>query len=173
MTSPASTFKHKPEFDSFLFATVGEDKRGMLLSVVSALARLNVDPWQEAAALTDLPKETATRRLASLIAKLPVEQSGKLDEGTIAARLIALLPSKRSPAPAAHEGDGGGAKRDPRIAMFVFFAMSMLVALSLSLQHQTPLRANHAPSTVASSVAPQSPTPARAAPTTDAQKTIK
>ena len=172
MTSPASTFKHNPDFDSFLFATVGEDKRGMLLSVVSALARLNVDPWQEAAALTDLPKETATHRLASLIAKLPVEQSGKIDEGTIAARLIALLPSKRGAAPAAHEGNGGEPKRDPRIAMFVFFAMSMLVALSLSMQHPTPSQAVHAPSTVSGAGSPQSPAPVRSAVAGDANKIL-
>ena len=34
----------------------------MLLSVLSALARLDIDPWQEAAQLAGLPGETATRR---------------------------------------------------------------------------------------------------------------
>jgi hypothetical protein len=33
----------------------------MLLSVVSALARLNVDPWQEATQSAGLPGDTATR----------------------------------------------------------------------------------------------------------------
>ncbi len=36
------------EFDNFLFAPIGVDKNGMVLSVVSALARLDVDPWEEA-----------------------------------------------------------------------------------------------------------------------------
>jgi hypothetical protein len=43
----------------------------MPLSVLSALARLNLDPWHEAAELSDLPKDTAAQRLAALIALLP------------------------------------------------------------------------------------------------------
>jgi hypothetical protein len=43
----------------------------MRLSVLSALARAGVDPWEEAAHLARLPGETATQRLASLIAALP------------------------------------------------------------------------------------------------------
>jgi hypothetical protein len=83
-----------PEFDDFLFAPIGEDRNGMLLSVVSALARLDVDPWQEAASLAQLPGTTATRRLASLIAALPDRPSAHLDPGAIAARLIARLPRR-------------------------------------------------------------------------------
>ena len=70
MTHSASPSVLGSEFDAFLFAPIGEDKNGMLLSVVSALARLNVDPWQEAAQLAGLPGDTATRRLASLIASI-------------------------------------------------------------------------------------------------------
>ena len=68
----------------------------MLLSVLSALARQDIDPWQEAANLAGLPRVTATRRLASLIAALPDEPSADRDPGTIAARLIALLPRRAS-----------------------------------------------------------------------------
>ncbi len=66
----------------------------MLLSVVSALARLDVDPWQEAAQLAQLPGATATQRLASLLAALPDRPSAQQDPRTIAARLIALLPRR-------------------------------------------------------------------------------
>jgi len=41
------------EFGIFLFAPIGKDRDGMLLSVVSALARLDVDPWQEADELAE------------------------------------------------------------------------------------------------------------------------
>jgi len=85
-----------PEFDDFLFAPIGEERNGMLLSVVSALARLDIDPWQEAANLAQLPGTTATRRLASLIESLPDTPSANLDPGTIAARLIARLPRRAS-----------------------------------------------------------------------------
>ena len=64
----------------------------MLLSVLSALARLDVDPWQEADELARLPGDTATQRLASLIAALPDGPSAHLDPGAVATRLIALLP---------------------------------------------------------------------------------
>jgi hypothetical protein len=82
------------EFDAFLFASIGEERNGMLLSVVSALARLNVDPWHEAANLAQLPRTTATRRLAALIADLPDRPSTALAPEPNAARLVAHLPRR-------------------------------------------------------------------------------
>ena len=73
MTSAVSMFGHKSEFDLFLFAPVGEERNGMLLSMISALARLDVDPWQEAATLTKMPAQDATLRLTSLLSSLPSE----------------------------------------------------------------------------------------------------
>lgn len=43
----------------------------MLLSVVSALARLEIDPWQEAARLPDLPEDRAVAALDHLIRLIP------------------------------------------------------------------------------------------------------
>ena len=37
-------------FGEFLGASIGEDQNGTGLTVLSAFARLNVDPWQEARA---------------------------------------------------------------------------------------------------------------------------
>ncbi len=81
-----------PEFNDFLFAPVGEDGNGMLVSVLSALARLDVDPWDEAAKLARLPAEHARQRLSSLIATIPDGTLAKLDPRAIAVRLVALLP---------------------------------------------------------------------------------
>ena len=92
MTHSASFSVLGSEFDDFLFAPIGEDRNDMPLSVLSALARLDIDPWQEAAELARLPRETATQRLALSIAALPDGASAHLEHGTIAARLIALLP---------------------------------------------------------------------------------
>ncbi len=92
------------EFDEFLFASIGEERNGTTLSVVSALARFDVDPWQETASLARMPKERATERLAALIAATPMDLATGLSAATIAARLIALLPqppSYKVPAPAA------------------------------------------------------------------------
>ena len=59
-----------PEFDPFLFASVGEEIDGVPLSVLSALTRLDLDPRDEAARLSHLTKETAAEQLASMIARL-------------------------------------------------------------------------------------------------------
>ena len=97
MTPAASVSFFKPEFDNFLYASIATDKPGMPLSVLSALARLNVDPWEEAAELSELPKIPAAQRLALLIAQLPGERWTPADSRTIADRLIELLPRRVGP----------------------------------------------------------------------------
>jgi hypothetical protein len=91
MTHAALTPLLGREFDNFLFAPIGDDQNGPPLSVVSALARLEVDPWKEAAGLARMPREEAKERLTSLIASLP-NGSASQSPKAIAARLIALLP---------------------------------------------------------------------------------
>ena len=80
------------EFDKFLYAPIREDRNGTPLSVLSALARSDVDPWQEAASLARMPRETAATRLTALIVALPDELSKDIPAKTIAAGLVALLP---------------------------------------------------------------------------------
>jgi len=80
------------EFNTFLFAPVGDEKNGMMLTVLSALARLDVDPWREASELARMPRAAANQRLTSLIAALPDAPSTWSQPDTIADRLIALLP---------------------------------------------------------------------------------
>ena len=65
----------------------------MLLSVLSALARLDVDPWHEAATLTKMPAQDATLRLTSLLSSLPSDTASLLAPSTVL-RLIALLPKE-------------------------------------------------------------------------------
>jgi hypothetical protein len=100
------------QFDKFLFAAVGESKDGMCVTVLSALARLNVDPWKKAAELARLPGEVAAQKLASLIATLPDLRSANLEPGTID-RLVTLLPNGR-PAPALGQTFGLGVVADAR-----------------------------------------------------------
>ena len=82
------------EFDDFLFATIGEDSNGMPLSVVSALARMGLDHWHEAASLAAASVEAAKGKLTSLLAALPDPALRRLDLATTAARLTALLPRR-------------------------------------------------------------------------------
>lgn len=62
------------------------------------LARMDLDPWQEAARLASLPMEAAAQYLASLLAALPVPPLKPADPDTMATRLIALLPRRTDPA---------------------------------------------------------------------------
>jgi hypothetical protein len=58
------------EFDEFLQATIAEEHNGTPLTVLSALVRLDLDPWEEAASLARLPQELAARRVAAMINSL-------------------------------------------------------------------------------------------------------
>ena len=87
---------HHSEFNEFLFASVGEEKSGQELTVLSALARLGLDPWGEAARLSELSKEVAIGALAATIAKLPRGDWKKSDTQSIAARLVSCLPRRSS-----------------------------------------------------------------------------
>jgi hypothetical protein len=93
MTHTAITPLIGAEFDQFLCAPIGEDRNGTTLSVLSALARLDVDPWQEAAGLARMPRATAVMRLTTLIAALPDESTKNIRAKGIVDDLIALLPN--------------------------------------------------------------------------------
>ena len=89
----SSTPNLSDAFNAFLFATVCEGRDEMPVSVISALARLDLDPWTEAAALASMPAVGATERLSSLLAGVAEGPAAQPDRETIAARLIGLLPT--------------------------------------------------------------------------------
>ena len=78
MTNIHSMFLFEHQFDEFLCASIGEEKNGMALSVLSAFARRNVDPWQEAARLS--------------LAEFSPGAPGPASPREIAERLMAPLP---------------------------------------------------------------------------------
>jgi hypothetical protein len=82
-----------PEMDPFLFASVGEEVEGVPLSVLSALARLGLDPRDEAARLSHLTSKAATNRLARMFARLPDRPWSPPEIRRIASRLVELLPA--------------------------------------------------------------------------------
>ena len=65
----------------------------MTLSVLSALARLDVDPWEETAALAAMPRDRAKERLAALFNTSTKALASGLSSDVVAARLIPLLPT--------------------------------------------------------------------------------
>src|SRR5688572_29341668 len=86
----------RPDLDDFLFAAVGEEINGISLSMISALTRLGLDPWDEAGRLSSLGKQEAIRQLAQIIERLPVTISSAVETTRIAGGLIELLPSREA-----------------------------------------------------------------------------
>ena len=80
------------DLNDFLFASVGDEQNGMPLSVLSALTRLGVDPWEEAARLAALPKALAVEAMASIVARLPMARPQPAGNLAISRRLVELLP---------------------------------------------------------------------------------
>ena len=79
-------------YEDFLYAPVCEDANGMRLTVLSALARTDVDPWEGATRLAAMPKAIAEKTLLSIL-DLVSGQSWKSPEAAAAAaRLVRLLP---------------------------------------------------------------------------------
>ena len=92
-----------PEMDPFLFASVGEEIAGIPLSVVSALAQLDLDPRNEAARLSNLTREAAASQLGRLFARLPDRPWTSSEIRRIASTLVELLPTAQN----------GGEKNNP------------------------------------------------------------
>jgi hypothetical protein len=107
----------------------------MLLSVLSALARMNFDPWEEASRLTAMPKATAQRTLVSILGLVPNRSLEPSETGVIAARLVGLLPQLRDgPTTAATEIAAVRAQRTSFWLVCVFVAIAISI---LSPHHAT------------------------------------
>jgi hypothetical protein len=80
--------------NAFLFAEVGTELNGSPLTILSVLARLGQDPWDEAANWAKLPKAATIDRLAQSISQMPLTPQALGEARTTATRLIKLLPSQ-------------------------------------------------------------------------------
>jgi len=152
----------RSDFDAFLFAPIGEDSNndGMQLSVLSALARQNIDPWEEAARLTCLPSETAIQKLTSLIAVPSRESSPRLNSATIAARLIALLPRQAGPALRSATPPGVGTATHACRSKYVIIygiLMALLFGVQWLANDLATARAHKTPTPISSKVVSQRP----------------
>jgi hypothetical protein len=159
MSRAASVSHLGAEFDAFLFAPIGEEPSGMLLSVVSALARLDVDPWQEAGNLARSPVEAATQRLASLIAALPEASGARWDPRAIASRLIGLLPHLAGPQGSTIPPPGASATNKPSTMLIWTIVMVLLMSFQwIAASHQQPpAPGTDASAPISSTVTPDMP----------------
>lgn len=115
-----------PEFDAFLFASVGEEVDGTPLSVLSALSRLDLDPREEAVRLAHLTREAAADQLARMIARLYDRRWSVAEALRISRGLVERLPVSRA------AGTTVAAAAGPRPAIRIP-AASLLIYLTLGL----------------------------------------
>lgn len=66
----------------------------MQLSVLSALTRMNVDPWDEAARLAAMPKAIAEKALGATFDRISGGSWSRPEIDKIAVRLVGLLPEE-------------------------------------------------------------------------------
>jgi hypothetical protein len=121
-----------PEFDSFLFAAVGEERDGIPLSVLSALSRLGLDPRDEAARLSRLTKEAAADQLARMIARLSDRRWPLSEARRIAGGLIERLPTSSTAGKPHRLETGAEPISGSRVSRFRVYS-ALLAALLVSL----------------------------------------
>ena len=119
----------------------------MTLSVVSALARLGLDPWREAAQLTRLPKAQAIAALTALFGRLPGGHDATPDAAAQATRLIGLLPLITA-AGARPPARPRRAAR-PRLGLGEICLLLVLGALAITLASQSYDSGNETPPAIA------------------------
>lgn len=141
------------EFNDFLYATIYYDQEGMALSVLSALARRDLDPWVEAARLSQLPQEAAVKQVTDLLAALPQQGAGAFDRVAVAARLCALLPRRAAlnsdtsgqPPPAEQQNHGAKAFALDWRFLMIYLALMLLINWVISEFHVRPSPASPGP----------------------------
>jgi hypothetical protein len=137
MARSATLFRRGSEFDDFLFASIGVERNGNPVSVLSALARQNLDPWQEAADLARLPIDVAVHRLAVWIGALPSGLLESRNSQAVAARLIECLPRKLRSDIAVGAIAPGAIARPWIFAVYVVF-MILALGMQWSSQNRKP-----------------------------------
>jgi hypothetical protein len=117
------------EFNPFLFAFIGTDRYGGQLSVVSALARLDLDAWAEAALLARLPRDVAASKLSAILLKFTEIPMIFHESGAIAARLIALLPERGPQRNRVIARSGRSGVNTGAVGFVVLFTLALLISL--------------------------------------------
>lgn len=122
-------------YDDFLFAPVCEDTNGMRLSVLSALARTDVDPWEEATRLAAMPKALAEKTLVSILDLVSDRNWKSLEAAAIAARLVRLLPQPGGAASVAATATANATTAAAHRKTYWWVWVGFWVAMSLIMPH--------------------------------------
>jgi hypothetical protein len=121
-------------YDDFLFAPVCEDANGMRLSVLSALARMDVDPWEETTRLAAMPKAIAETALLSILNLVSGRSWKSPEAAAAAARLVRLLP--QSDEAAAFTATAGAATGTAHRTNYWWLWLSFWIAMTFMMPHR-------------------------------------
>ncbi len=117
--------------NAFLFSDVGTEPNGTGLTILSLLARLGKEPWDEAAAWSRKPKDAAIRSLTDSISQMPPNQQAFDDAHLTASRLVALLPAPGAPSSATAMPSALAAI--PKASMLALLYLSLFLVFNLWL----------------------------------------
>ena len=127
----------RPDLDGFLFSAVGDERDGVPLSVISALTRLGLDPWDEAGRLSSLCKREAVEQLARLIAESPGAIRPLPEARQLAEVLVEQLPKPGSDASALSEQIQRIGRRswplNPKLSQFLAICVIVTVVILFSI----------------------------------------
>jgi len=148
----------RPDLHNFLFAAVGEERNGIPLSMISALAQLGLDPWEEAGRLSSLAKQEAVERLTALILRLPGLRRPSSEARQIAVGLIDVLPTHNG---AAKPPEKDLRRRKPPTAAsgkgfwVICLALAAAVFLVMLTYRDVPFGDRQAPSAIGATESPK------------------
>jgi hypothetical protein len=127
-------------FDPFLMETFGMEENGMALTVLSALARLGLDPWAEAEHLAALPTQAAAAAIARHLAL-----NGDL---AVATRLAGLLPNDADTAAVGNRAERlcGAVRRNIWLWVMFWLAASVFFVMATAPHRLTDTAADPAAS---------------------------
>jgi hypothetical protein len=115
------------KYDDFLFAVIWEEPNGTQLSVLSALTRADIDPWEEAARLSAMTEPIAKSRLISVLSRATENSWTPPQQAAIASRIVRRLPST-------YDKDGSASAQlsevNGRMLVFLVFWWSFAIAVA-------------------------------------------
>lgn len=134
MAASPQKLDRDPVFARFLAAPVGEDGRGTSVTVLSMLARLDVDPWVEAADLTKMPEATARQRLEALLERFKDVPTLVSDRGRLALGLLAYLPRQTGTTRPSSDGTGKARLALPVSGVLIYWIIGTALVLGWVLK---------------------------------------
>ena len=100
MLGHASVSVSDVAYERFLYASICEQNNGTQVTVLSALVRADIDPWEEASRLATMPRAKAEATLSSILHQISDQNWTGPEVEAVSARLVQLLPMRNAGEPA-------------------------------------------------------------------------